>query len=57
MNNLVNQLSLGKILKKYNLNTPNKKQLFLLSKWETAISSGLHIKSRKLKFQQTLTQQ
>jgi len=37
MNNLINPLALGKVLKKYNLTPINKQQIVLLSKRKTAI--------------------
>ena len=57
MNNIINPLALGKILKKYNLTPKNKEQIVLLSKRKTATWSGLHRQARKLEFQQTVTQQ
>ena len=57
MNNLINPLALGKVLKKYNLTPNNKQQIFLLSKRKTATWSAIHILARKLEFQQTVTQQ
>ena len=57
MNNLINPLALGKVLKKYNLTPKNKQQVVLLSKRKTATWSAIHRFARKLEFQQTVTQQ
>ena len=57
MNNLINPLALGKVLKKYNLTPQNKQQVVLLSKRKTATWSSIHRLARKLEFQQTVTQQ
>ena len=57
MNNLINPLALGKVLKKYNLTPQNKQQVVLLSKRKTATWSDIHRLARKLEFQQTVTQQ
>ena len=57
MNNLINPLALGKVLKKYNLTPQNKQQVVLLSKRKTATWSAIHRLARKLEFQQTATQQ
>ncbi len=56
MNNLINPLALGKVLKKYNLTPNNKQQIVLLSKRKTATWSAIHRLARKLEFQQTVTQ-
>ena len=56
MNNLINPLSLGKVLNKYKLTPKNKQQVVLLSK-RTATWSAIHRLARKLEFQQTVTQQ
>jgi hypothetical protein len=57
MNNLINPLALGKVLKKYNLTPKNKQQIVLLSKRKTATWSAIRRLARKLEFQQTVTQQ
>jgi len=57
MNNLINPLALGKVLKKYNLTPQNKQQVVLLSKRKTATWAAIHRLARKLEFQQTVTQQ
>ena len=57
MNNLINPLALGKVLKKYNLTPQNKQQVVLLSKRKTGTWSTIHRLARKLEFQQTVTQQ
>ena len=57
MNNFINPLALGKVLKKYNLTSQNKQKVILLSKRKTATWSAINRLSRKLEFQQTLTQE
>ncbi len=57
MNNLINPLALGKVLKKYNLTPNNKQQIVLLLKRKTATWSGLHRLARKLEFKQSLVDQ
>tara|TARA_Y100001978_G_scaffold9954_1_gene8225 strand:- start:1924 stop:2121 length:198 start_codon:yes stop_codon:yes gene_type:complete len=57
MNNLINPLSLGKVLKKYNLTPQNKHQLVLLSKRKTATWSVIHRLARKLDFKQSVVDQ
>ena len=57
MNNFINPLALGKVLKKYNLTPQNKQQVVLLSKRKTATWSAINRFARKLEFQQTVTQQ
>ena len=57
MNNLINPLALGKVLKKYNLTPQNKQQVVLLSKRKTATWSAINRLARKLEFQKTVTQQ
>ena len=57
MNNLINPLALGKVLKKYNLTPQNKQQVVLFSKRKTATWTAIHRLARKLEFQQTVTQQ
>ena len=54
MNNLINHLALGKVLKKYNLMPQNKQQVVLLSKRKTAIWSAIHRLARKLEFKQSV---
>ena len=54
MNNLINPLALGKVLKKYNLTPQNKQQLVLLSKRQTATWSKLKRLARKLEFKQSI---
>ena len=56
MNNLINLLALGKVLKKYNLTPQNKQQVVLLFKRKTATWSAIHRLARQLEFQQTVTQ-
>ena len=57
MNNLINPLALGKVLKKYNLTPKNKKQIVLLSKRKTATWSSIHRLARKLGFKQSVVEQ
>ena len=57
MNNLINPLALGKVLKKYNLTPQNKQQLVLLSKRKTATWSAIHRLARKLDFKQSVVDQ
>ena len=57
MNNLINPLALGKVLKKYNLTPQNKQQLVLLSKRKTATWSAIHRLARKLDFKQSIVDQ
>ena len=54
MNNLINLLALGKVLKKYNLTPQNKQQVVLLSKRKTATWSAIHRLARKLEFKQSV---
>ena len=54
MNDLINPLALGKVLKKYSLNLKNKQQVVLLSKRKTATWSAIHRLARKLKFKQSV---
>ena len=54
MNNLINPLALGKVLKKYNLTPKNKQQIVLLSKRKTATWSAIHRLARKLEFTQSV---
>ena len=57
MNNLINPLALGKVLKKYNLTPQNIQQLVLLSKRKTATWSAIHRLARKLEFKQSVVDQ
>ena len=57
MNNLINNLTLGKVLKKYNLTPQNKKQVVLLSKRKTTTWSAIHRLARKLEFKQSVVDQ
>ena len=57
MNNFINPLALGKVLKNYNLTPKNKEQIVLLSKRKTATWSGLHSLERKLEFKQSVVDQ
>ena len=57
MNNVINPLALGKVLKKYNLTPNNKQQIVLLSKRKTATWSAIHRLARKLEFKQSAVDQ
>ena len=57
MNNFINPLALGKVLKKYSLNPRNKQQVILLSKRKTATWSATHRLARKLEFKQSVVDQ
>ena len=57
MNNFVNPLALGKVLKNYNLTPKNKEQIVLLSKRKTATWSAIHRLARKLEFKQSVLDQ
>ena len=57
MNNLINPLALGKVLKKYNLTPKNKEQIVLLSKRKAATWSAIHNHARKLEFRQSVLDQ
>ena len=57
MNNLINPLALGIVLKKYNLTPKNKEQIVLLSKRKTAKWLALHRLARKLEFKQSVLDQ
>ena len=57
MNNLINHLTLGKVLKKYNLTPQNKQQEVLLSKRKTTTWSAIHRLARKLEFKQSVVDQ
>ena len=57
MNNLINPLALGKVLKKYNLTPKNKAQIVLLSKRKTVTWSAIHRLARKLEFKQSVVDQ
>ena len=54
MNNLINPLALGKVLKRYNLISQNKQQVVLLSKQKTATLSSIKRLARKLEFRQSV---
>ena len=54
MNNLINPLVLGKVLKKYNLTPQNKQQVVLLANRKTATWSAIHRLARKLEFKQSI---
>ena len=54
MNNLINPLALGKVLKKYNLTPQNKQQVVLFSNRKTATWSAIHRLARKLEFKQSI---
>ena len=54
MNNLINHLALGKVLKKYNLTPQNKQQVVLLSKRKTTTWTAIHRLARKLEFKQSV---
>jgi hypothetical protein len=57
MNNLINPLALGKVLKKYNLTPKNKQQVVLLSKRKNSTWSAIHKLARKLEFKQSVLDQ
>ena len=57
MNNLINPLVIGKVLKKYNLNPKNKQQVVLLSKRKTATLSAIHRLAKQLEFKQSVVDQ
>ena len=57
MNNFINPLALGKVLKNYNLTTKNKQQVVLLSKRKTSTWSAIHKLARKLEFKQSVLDQ
>ena len=57
MNNLINPLALGIVLKKYNLTPKNKEQIVLLSKRKNATWSAIHRLARKLEFKQSVLDQ
>ena len=57
MNNLIDPLVLGKVLKKYSLNPRNKQQVILLAKRKTATWSAIHRLARKLEFRQSVVDQ
>ena len=54
MNNLINPLILGKVLKIYNETPQNKKQLVLLPNGKIATWSAKNRFARKLEFMQTV---
>tara|TARA_B100000212_G_C27171086_1_gene446098 strand:- start:90 stop:275 length:186 start_codon:yes stop_codon:yes gene_type:complete len=57
MNNLINPLTLGKVLKKYNLTPQNRQQLVILSKRKSATWSAIHRLARKLEFKRSVVDQ
>ena len=57
MNNLINPLTLGKVLKKYNLTPQNRQQIVILSKRKSATWSAIHRLARKLEFKRSLVDQ
>ena len=57
MNNLINPLALGKVLKRYNLTSQNKQQVVLLSKQKTATLSSIKRLARKLEFKKSVLKQ
>ena len=57
MNNLINPIALGKVLKKYKLTPQNKQQVILLSKRKTATWSAIHRLTRRLEFKQLVIDQ
>ena len=57
MNNFINPLALGKVLKNYNLTPTNKQQVVLLSKRKTSTCSAIHKLARKLEFKQSVFDQ
>ena len=57
MNNLINPLALGKVLKKFNLTPQNKQQVVLLSKRKTTTWTAIHRLARKLEFKQSVVDQ
>ena len=57
MNNFINPLALGKVLKKYNLTPQNKQQVVLLSKSKTTTWSAIYRLARKQEFKQSVLDQ
>ena len=57
MNNFINPLTLGKVLKNYNLTPKNKQQVVLLSKRKISTWSAIHKFARKLEFKQSVLDQ
>ena len=57
MNNFINPLALGKVLKNYNLTPKNKQQVILLSKRKNLTWSAIHKLARKLEFKQSVLDQ
>jgi len=55
--NSINSLALGKMLKKYNLNSKNKKQVILLAQRKAATWSSLYRLAKRLQFKQTVVDQ
>ena len=57
MNNFINPLALGKVLKNYNLTPMKKQQVVLLTKPKTSTFSAIHKLARKLEFKQLVLDQ
>ena len=57
MNNLINPLEHGKVLKEIYFNSQNKEQVVLLSKRKIATWSAIHRLSRKLEYKQSVVNQ
>ncbi len=55
--NSINSITLGKLLKKYNLTPKNKQKVILLAQRKTATWSGLNRLARKLEFKQSVANQ
>ncbi|ABM71623.1 Hypothetical protein P9515_04141 [Prochlorococcus marinus str. MIT 9515] len=53
----VNSISLGKLLKKYNLTPKNKQKVILSAQRKISTWSGLHRLARKLEFKQSAENQ
>ena len=53
MNNFINALILGKVLKKYNLTQVDKKQVVLLPQRKTKTWSAIYRLPRKLEFKES----
>ena len=57
MNNLINPLALGKVLKKYNLTPQNKQQVVLFSKMKTTSLLAMRRHARKIELKQSVVAQ
>ena len=55
--NSINSLAFGKLLKKYNLNSKNKKQVILLAQRKAATWSSSPRLVKRLQFNQTVVDQ